>query len=76
MPQIYKCCLNSPLPGERSQKPSKFFKSHLSLAAETAKEVTVLPEFNTARAKVGLLTEDEWERFPYNPIHLLCMQSH
>ena len=58
LPQIYKCCLNSPLPGG-SQKPSEFCKSHLSLTAETAEEVTVPPEFNTARAEAGLLTEDE-----------------
>ena len=60
LPQIYKCCPNSPLPWGKSQKPSKFCKSHLSLTAETsAEEVTVPPEFNTARAEAGLLIEDE-----------------
>ena len=59
LPQIYKCCPNSPLPGGKSQKPSKFCKSHLSLTAETSAEVTIPPEFNTARAEEGLLSEDE-----------------
>ena len=60
LPQIYKRCPNSPLPGGKSRKPSKFCKSHLSLTAESsAEEVTVPPEFNIARAKAGLLTEDE-----------------
>ena len=60
LPQVYKCCPYSPLPGGKSQKPSKFCKSHQSQSAETSgEEVSVLPEFNAARAEVGLLTEDE-----------------
>ena len=51
--------LNSPLPGGKSQKPLKFCKSHQSQSAETSAEVSVPPEFNAARAEVGLLTEDE-----------------
>ena len=32
LPQVYKCCPNSPLPGGKNQKPSKFCASHQSQA--------------------------------------------
>ena len=60
LPQIYKCCPNSPMPGGKSQKPSKFCTTHHSHTAEAlAEEVSVPPEFNSARAEAGLLPEDE-----------------
>ena len=62
LPQIYKCCPNSPMPGGKSQKPSKFCTTHHSQTAEAlAEEVSVPPEFNSARAEAGLLPEDECE---------------
>ena len=61
LPQIHKCCPNSPLPGGKSQRPSKFCRSHQSMTVETsAEEVTVPPEFITATAEAGLLTEEEF----------------
>ena len=58
LPEIYKCCPNSPLPGGKSQKPSKFCASHQSPSAETTDEVSVPPEFNTAKSEAGLIPED------------------
>lgn len=57
LPEIYKCCPNSPLPGGKSQKPSKLCADHQS-HVETTAEVSVPPEYNTASTEAGLMRED------------------
>ena len=57
LPEIYKCCPNSPLPGGKNQKPSKFCADHQS-HVETTAEVSVPPEYNTASTEAGLMRED------------------
>lgn len=58
LPQVYKCCPNSPLPGGKNQKPSKFCASHQSHNGETASDVCVPPEFHSARAEADLIPEE------------------
>lgn len=59
LPEVFKCCPNSPLPGGKNQRPSKFCAAHQSHNEETrAEEVSVPPEFTAAKGEAALLPED------------------
>lgn len=53
LPEIFKCCPNFPLPWGKKHKPSEFSGNHQSQSTETMME-----EFHTASAEMGLTPED------------------
>ena len=53
---IFKCCLNSALPGGKHQAPSKFCTVHQD--NEAAEGVNVPAEFSMAKLEAGLIPED------------------
>jgi len=56
LPDIYRCCPNSPLNGGKDRKPSKFCRSHQS--EDVAEFVEMPPEFDDVDKENGILPED------------------
>ena len=58
LPTIYRCCTNSPVPGGKSQKPSKFCAAHQVNDNNASHIVSVPTEFFSAATEKTLLPED------------------
>jgi hypothetical protein len=59
LPEIFKCCTNSPLTGGKHQIASKFCSQHLDCRKMSCPtEVDIPPEFVSDKSEAGLLSED------------------
>lgn len=60
LPEVYKCCPNSPVAGGKTQKPSKFCVVHINYDGNKVCEtVDVPPEFHSASKESGVVEEDD-----------------
>ena len=63
LPEVVRCCTNSPLPGGKNQKPSKFCIDHQpNSATESNVEVVVPRELEDAKFEAGLMSEEKCKK--------------